>query len=163
MSFYGYDKCFAPLQTALPGITTPQTLYQALLDCWCAETCAPRMRARWSPENPSLGQCSVTAFLAQELFGGTVRGIPLPEGGFHCFNLACGGVFDLSSEQFGGLILDYSDAVLQSREEHFSKQEKYERYLLLRQRLWTKLGVTGISEPAAAGTIPAMQPLSVKY
>ena len=138
MLFYGYDHSFPPVQTPLTGISTPRELYAALLGCWCAETCAPRMRDRWSPENPSLGQCSVTAFLAQDLFGGTVWGIPLPEGGFHCFNEVCGSVFDLTSEQFGGVILDYSNAVLQSREEHFSKQEKYERYLLLRDRLLTE-------------------------
>lgn len=135
MPFYGYDKCFAPVDSELPGIRTPQALYEALLDCWCAETCAPRMRSRWSPENPSLGQCSVTAFLAQALFGGTVWGIPLPEGGFHCFNKACGGIFDLTSEQFGGVILDYTNAVLQSRDVHFFKQEKYARYVLLRRSL----------------------------
>ena len=139
MSFYGADKSFQPIQTALPGIDTPHALYAALLDCWCAETCAPRMRERWRPENPTLGQCSVTAFLAQDLFGGNVWGIPLPEGGFHCFNEACGGVFDLTSEQFGGVILDYTDAVLQSRKEHFSKQEKYKRYLMLRDRLLRRM------------------------
>lgn len=133
--FYGYDQIFTPVQTPLAGITTPRSLYDALLKCWCAETCAPRMRERWSPENPTLGQCSVTAFLAQELFGGRVWGIPLPEGGYHCFNEACGGIFDLTSQQFGGLRLDYEHPIPQSRAEHFAKQEKYERYLLLRNKL----------------------------
>ena len=141
VSFYGNDKQFMPVKSVPPGICTPQALYAALRDCWCAETCAPRMRARWSPENPSLGQCSVTAFLAQAIFGGTVWGIPLPEGGFHCFNKACGGVFDLTSEQFGGVILNYADAVLQSRERHFSVQEKYARYCLLRRSLLTRCGL----------------------
>ena len=136
--FYCNSFPFPQLKSDFPGISTPQALYDALLACWCAETCAPRMRGRWNTENPTLGQCSVTAFLAQDLFGGTVWGIPLPEGGFHCFNEVCGSVFDLTSEQFGGVILDYSNAVLQSREEHFSKQEKYERYLLLRDRLLTE-------------------------
>lgn len=144
MPFYGADMTFQAIQTPLPGIDTPQALYAALLDCWCAETCAPRMRSRWSPENPTLGQCSVTAFLAQELFGGTVRGIPLPDGSVHCFNEACGGVFDLSSEQFGGVTLDYADAALQSREAHFARQEKYERFLLLRQRLFERLQARSI-------------------
>ena len=125
----GVDTVFGyPGGTIMP-------IYDALLKCWCAETCAPRMRERWSPENPTLGQCSVTAFLAQELFGGRVWGIPLPEGGFHCFNEACGGIFDLTSQQFGDLRLDYEHPIEQSRAEHFAKQEKYERYLLLRNKL----------------------------
>ena len=141
MSFYGSETVFPPVETGLAGITTPRALYQALLGCWCAESCAPRMRARWSPENPTLGQCSVTAFLAQDLFGGEVLGIPLPEGGFHCFNVVGGLVFDLSSEQFRGARLDYASALPQSRAEHFAKAEKYERYLLLKKRLLDQLGI----------------------
>ncbi len=135
MSFYGSETHFTPVETQIPGINSPQALYEALLECWCAESCAPRMRESWSPENPTLGQCSVTAFLAQDLFGGRVRGIPLPEGGVHCFNEACGGVFDLTDGQFGARRLDYSNAALQSRERHFADPEKYQRYLLLWQRL----------------------------
>ncbi len=141
MSFYGSETVFPPVETGLAGITTPQALYRALLGCWCAESCAPRMRARWSPENPTLGQCSVTAFLAQDLFGGEVLGIPLPEGGFHCFNVVGGLVFDLSSEQFRGARLDYAGALPQSRAEHFAKAEKYERYLLLKKRLLDQLRI----------------------
>lgn len=141
MSFYGSETVFLPVETGLPGITTPQGLYEALLGCWCAETCAPRMRERWSPEDPTVGQCSVTAFLAQDLFGGEVWGIPLPEGGCHCFNRACGGVFDLTDQQFHGAALDYAQALPQSRAEHFLKQEKYERYLLLKKRLLEELKI----------------------
>ena len=139
MSFYGSEICFPPVETGLPGVRTPRELYRALLACWCAETCAPRMRADWSPEDPTLGQCSVTAFLAQDLFGGEVWGVPLPEGGFHCFNRLGGLSFDLTSEQFHGEPLDYSPEHPQRREEHFAAAEKYERYLLLKSRLeaWT--------------------------
>lgn len=139
MSFYGCELDFSPVQTGLPGVGSPRDLYRALLACWCAETCAPRMRERWSPEDPTVGQCSVTAFLAQDLFGGEVLGIPLPEGGFHCFNLVGGRRFDLSSEQFHGAALDYAHALPQSRELHFAREEKRQRYVLLKRRLeqWT--------------------------
>lgn len=139
MSFYGSERRFPPTETVFPGVTTPQALYRALLACWCAETCTPRMRDRWTEDDPTLGQCSVTAFLAQDLFGGEVYGIPRPDGSFHCYNVVHGRAFDLTSEQFHGEALDYSENPLQRREEHFSKCEKYERYLLLRQRLeaWT--------------------------
>ena len=140
MTFYGADRRFSPVETGLSGISTPQDLYEALLRCWCAETCAPRMRADWSPADPTLGQCSVTAFLAQDLFGGEVRGIPLPEGGFHCYNVLAEGAFDLTDGQFHGRPLDYGDNPLQRREDHFAKEEKYARYLLLRQRLLARTG-----------------------
>ena len=110
-------------------------LYSDLKKCWSAETCAPRMRAGWSGRNPALGQCSVTAFLAQDLLGGEVWGVPLAEGGFHCFNMVNGVLFDLTSEQFPEGSIDYSARVPQLRKAHFAKEEKYKRYLLLRSRL----------------------------
>ena len=67
-----------------PGIKTPLDLYNELLKIWCADTCAPRMREQWSPENPTLGQCSITAFLVQDLFGGEVYGILRSGGNYHC-------------------------------------------------------------------------------
>ena len=110
-------------------------LYRRLKRLWQADTCAPRMRADWSPENPSLGQCSITAFLVQERFGGEVAGIPLGDGNVHCFNRIDGEDFDLTSEQFGDREQDYERAVPQKRETHFGKTEKLERYRLLKRRL----------------------------
>ena len=102
---------------------------------WCAETCAPRLRSGWTPENRTLGQCSITAFLAQDIFGGQVYGILRPGGNYHCYNVVDGHVFDLTSEQFGGEALCYEGNPEQSRQAHFAKEEKYRRYLLLKQRL----------------------------
>ena len=93
------------------------------------------MRDDWSVDNPTLGQCSITAFLAQDIFGGEVYGIVLKDGSHHCFNKVNDVVFDLTSEQFGDKNLDYSNCVREHREEHFSKKEKYDRYLLLTERL----------------------------
>ena len=110
-----------------PKIQSPQEMYET-----------PRMRKDWSKENRTLGQCSVTAFLVQDVFGGEVYGIPLKEGGYHCFNVADGHLFDLTSAQFKEK-LDYNDCVLQKREVHFAKQEKYERYLYLKKEFETKM------------------------
>lgn len=123
MSFYGYETASARVRG----------LYEKLLKCWCAQTCAPRMRTDWSPENPTLGQCSITSFLVQDILGGDVWGILLPDGGYHCFNEADGSVFDLTSGQFGGKALDYSQRVLQYRDEHFENEDKRSRYELLKK------------------------------
>ena len=61
--FYGWE-------TASPFV---RKLYDDLLQCWCAETCAPRMRGDWSTENPTLGQCSITSFLVQDIMGIPMR------------------------------------------------------------------------------------------
>ncbi len=117
---------------------TPCDYYDLLSEIWCAETCAPRMRSKWSPENKTKGQCSVTAFLMQDIYGGEVYGIPLGDGNYHCFNKAGGCIFDLTSEQFPQE-LNYKDCVLQSREKHFSKEEKKKRYEYLKAELLKKL------------------------
>lgn len=134
--FYGWEKASAPaLNPEYPGIATPRDLYNALWHLWTRETCTPRMRADWSEENRTLGQCAITAFLAQDIFGGSVRGIPLQDGGFHCFNIAGDCLFDLTSEQFGGRKLDYSLGIGQKREDHFQRAEKKERYETLKAAL----------------------------
>uniref|UniRef100_UPI0004801CC7 YunG family protein n=1 Tax=Eubacterium cellulosolvens TaxID=29322 RepID=UPI0004801CC7 len=102
---------------------------------WCAETCAPRMRANWTRENRTMGQCSITAFLAQDIFGGKVYGIERSGGNFHCYNVIGDCKFDLTSEQFGEEVLDYTDNPEQFREVHFAKEEKRLRYELLKRRL----------------------------
>ena len=134
--FAGWEGALAPARTEeYPGIRTPRDLYSALWHVWTAETCAPRMRQDWSEENRTLGQCSVTAFLAQDIFGGKVYGIPLKDGGFHCYNAAGECVFDLTSEQFPGQELKYEGNPEQKREEHFRKDEKRVRYELLKAAL----------------------------
>ena len=134
--FYGWEQATAPaLTAAYPGIATPRDLYNALWHVWEKETCAPRMQQDWSEENRTLGQCSITAFLVQDIFGGKVWGVPLGDGNYHCFNAAGDCVFDLTSEQFGGEKLDYSLLYEQTREEHFRKAEKKERYEKLKADL----------------------------
>ena len=134
--FAGWETATVSAQNQdWPGIRTPRDLYSALWYVWSAETCAPRMRKDWTPGNRTLGQCSVTAFLAQDIFGGRVYGIPLPEGGFHCYNAVGDCVFDLTSEQFGGRELHYSGNPEQLRYEHFRKEEKRQRYEALKEML----------------------------
>ncbi len=124
------------------GIETPLDLYDVLSSIWCAETCAPRLRSGWSEENKTLGQCSITAFLAQDIFGGEVYAMPTDNGGVHCYNVVGDYVFDLTSEQFGkeAETLCYEGNVLQERESaaHFGKEEKRQRYMYLKEQLKRK-------------------------
>ncbi len=133
--FYGWETANIKDENGL----TPRDYYDLLSEIWTAETCAPRMRSEWSPENKTRGQCSITAFLMQDLYGGKVFGVPLSDGSFHCFNVVGGCVFDLTSEQFCSIKLDYSDCPEQSREIHFAKEEKRLRYELLKERLIKEL------------------------
>ncbi|KIR04012.1 hypothetical protein P261_02827 [Lachnospiraceae bacterium TWA4] len=114
---------------------TPRDFYDLLSTIWCKKTCAPRMQENWSSENKTLGQCSITAFLVQDIFGGEVYGIRRPGGNYHCYNVIDGVAFDLTSEQFGDEILDYTNNPLQSREVHFAKEEKRLRYEYLKEEV----------------------------
>ncbi len=123
--FYGEERATEEIRA----------LYDALWPLWTIDTCAPRLRPDWTEENRSLGQCSITAFLVQDLLGGKVYGVPLPDGSVHCFNEALGCVFDLTSAQFGDTVLDYENRPEQSREAHFADPGKKQRYELLKARL----------------------------
>ena len=134
--FHGsLDAMALPVDERFAKVLNPYCLYDILSTLWSADTCAPRMRERWSKANKTLGQCSITAFLVQDIFGGEVYGVPLSDGAFHCFNKVGDKVFDLTSEQFLPGILNYPLDYPQSREVHFSKEEKRLRYEALKAAL----------------------------
>ena len=114
---------------------TPRDYYDLLSKVWSADTCAPRMRRDWTPENRTYGQCSITSFLMQDIYGGKVLGVPLEDGNYHCFNVVGDCVFDLTSEQFGDTKLNYDNCPQQERSVHFAKEEKRLRYEKLKKEL----------------------------
>lgn len=134
--FFGWETAdSAPAEPLFAKIKNPRVLYDYLCNIWCAETCAPRMRENWTKENMTLGQCSITAFLAQDIFGGKVYGILRKGGNYHCYNVVGDSVFDLTSEQFGDEKLCYENNPEQFREVHFAKEEKRLRYEYLKAKL----------------------------
>jgi len=139
-NFYGWQQADVPaVNDEYKQVKNPKRFYDLLSGIWCADTCAPRMRDSWTKENMTLGQCSITAFLAQDIFGGDVYGILRPDGNYHCYNVVGDCVFDLTSEQFGNEALSYEDNPMQSRETHFAKEEKRLRYEYLKAELKKKL------------------------
>ena len=133
--FYGWNTPeVKPINKKYNKIKSQRDLYDILSTIWCKDTCAPRMQDRWTSDNKTLGQCSVTAFLVQDIFGGDVYGVRLDDGNYHCYNIVNGIKFDLTSEQFDHELI-YDDKYKQKREVHFSKLEKYERYKYLSKKL----------------------------
>ena len=154
-NFYGWEQAtVSAITNKYKGIHTPQDLYDRLSDIWCADTCAPRLRDGWTPENKTLGQCSITAFLVQDIFGGKVYGILRPGGNYHCYNDIDGHIFDLTSEQFGDEVLSYENNPEQFREIHFAKEEKYQRYEYLKQQLERSLDDSCETKYAKGTKIP---------
>lgn len=142
-NFYGSNNADCkPVNELYPQVKSPAELYDALSEIWCADTCAPRLRSEWTKENKTKGQCSITAFLVQDIFGGRVYGIPLEDGNYHCYNVIGECCFDLTSEQFGEKAkeLVYENNPEQFREVHFAKEEKRQRYEKLCKMLKEKAG-----------------------
>lgn len=102
MEFYG--KEYANLPRLRGGgdkrIQTLGDLYQVLRKCWSKETAYPSCQADWVSDDPTYGQCAVTAMLVCDLFGGTIHKIRVDGGGTHYFNKINGHYIDLTREQF---------------------------------------------------------------
>ena len=133
--FHGWENATIQDSNSL----TPRDYYDLLSDIWSADTCTPRLKNQWNSNNRTLGQCSITAFLMQDIFGGKVYGIRRSGGNYHCFNVVGNCVFDLTSEQFGNEILNWDICQEQFREVHFAREEKRQRYLLLKSELANKI------------------------
>lgn len=81
-------------------IATLDELYVLLRQCWCKETAYPSCQAEWVSDDPSFGQCAITAMLVHDMFGGTIHRIRVSGGGTHYFNKIHGHYIDLTREQF---------------------------------------------------------------
>lgn len=109
-----------------------KALHEILVAAWSAETSTSP--DAWTPENPSLGQCAVTALIVQDEFGGelkraTVNGIS------HYWNhLLSGEEIDLTRNQFGDdFHLDDLPAT-RTREYVLSYPATVQRYRVLKTR-----------------------------
>ncbi len=137
--FYGGNtESVKPINHLYSKIVDQRHLYDLLSEIWCEYTCAPRLRKEWSVDNKTCGQCSVTSFLVQDIFGGEVYGVYI-DGNVHCFSKINDVIFDLTSEQFPNTTLEYTLEYPQKREEHFKDIDKYQRYLYLKTMLEARL------------------------
>ena len=65
---------------------------------FCRET--SELPDRWTPDNPSTGQCHVSALILRNLFGGTImEGVALPRT-LHYWNVIDGATIDITRDQF---------------------------------------------------------------
>lgn len=135
--YYGWEHNLPVKNHLYNGIETMHDLYDVLAECWSVETCTSRLRHHWSKDNITCGQCAITAFVVQDLFGGDIYEIPLENGGVHCYNLVDGVAVDLASEQFGDKAKDlvYDNKNLQDRTMRMLEPEKAERYANLLKNL----------------------------
>jgi hypothetical protein len=83
---------------AFKGIDTLHKLYAVLRQSWKADTAYPSCQNEWVINDPSYGQCAITATLVCDMFGGTIHRIHVNGGGTHYFNKIDGHYIDLTRE-----------------------------------------------------------------
>ncbi len=69
-------------------------LYEILKRCWSIKT-----SSKWERRNPAKGQCSVTALLIHDLFGGKILKTRV-NSQWHFYNRVKDQIVDLTSQQF---------------------------------------------------------------
>ena len=74
-------------------------MFKILKQSWSKETAYPSCQKYWVKEDPSFGQCAITAMLVNTMFGGSIHRIRLDDG-THYFNKINDTYVDLTSEQF---------------------------------------------------------------
>lgn len=72
-----------------------------LRKAWCRETAHPSYQNKWSEDNPSVGQCCVTALVMQDLYGGDIYSCKVGNHS-HFVNIINERIIDNTAEQFGG-------------------------------------------------------------
>ena len=137
--FYGDElkelECMPVPQ--FPGITTLLDLFAVLEKCWSKETAYPSSQADWVPNDPSYGQCAITATLVHDMFGGTIHKIKVNGGGTHYYNKINGQYVDLTREQFDlyDLPVNYEPNQEISRKYCGKNKNTYERYKQLQRNI----------------------------
>lgn len=102
-------------------------LKQLLIQSWDLGTCSPGLRDKWSEENPSLGQCAITALIVNDFFGGKIMRC-MSSSGSHYYNIIDDELVDLTVEQFLGEIPQYENGEERTREYLLNNKDTKNRY-----------------------------------
>ncbi len=123
-------------------INTVDELYAVLRQCWRKDTAYPSCQAEWVEDDPTYGQCAITAMLVHDMFGGTIHRIRVSGGGTHYFNKIDGHYIDLTREQFDlyNIPLEYEPNEEMDRKYCGKNADTQKRYQLLVQNIAEYLG-----------------------
>lgn len=104
-----------------------ETLNKLLILSWDKDTCSPGLRDFWNTDNPSIGQCAITALVVNDVFGGKIMRC-MSSTGSHYYNLIEDNIVDLTVEQFLGENPLYDSGEERSREYLLSYPDTKKRY-----------------------------------
>lgn len=107
---------------------------KALAMSWAQDTAYHKDAPNWTPENPALGQCAITALLYNEFFGGKIYSGTSKNGIVHYWNKKNGIKIDLTKQQFKAP-LKFNNITFWSRDELLKTGNVAERYNIFKQRV----------------------------
>lgn len=132
-------------------------LERAIRDSWSLATAEED--DGWTPENPSRGHCDITALVVQDLLGGDILGADVYLDGEriegHMWNRLTSGIdIDLTREQFKrGETIDEPRIGRRTSaiaDPSHPRYHRYEAYLVLSERVRSRLGLSEWSRFAGA-------------
>ena len=125
-------------------------LEEILRKSWSKETCSPGLRESYSEDNPSLGQCAITAMIVNDIFGGKIMRC-MASTGSHYYNMIDGKLVDLTAEQFQGEIPQYEQGEERTMEYLLSNEDTKNRYLTLSS--WVMYYLSAVNSPERSHVI----------
>ena len=143
ITYYGQENTKQIVRNkASSKINSINELFDYLLDVWCKETTYPSCQKDFDKDNdPTYGQCAITATLVHDMFGGSIHKIRVNGGGTHYFNKINGHYIDLTSDQFDlyNIPVQYEPNQEVPREYCGKNVDTANRYKLLIQLLNNKI------------------------
>lgn len=121
---------------------TLEQLSAVLHDSWSATTAYHADRKKWSPDNKAIGQCTVTAMIVYDYFGGKiVRGYSEKYKLYHYWNEINGEKIDLTSSQFfpDRNDISFSKIVYKDKRSLLRIKDVKDRYIILKEKVEIKL------------------------
>lgn len=119
-------------------IKTLNDLFRILLKCWEKETAYPASQADYIKDNdPTYGQCAITAIIVNDIFGGTIHKIKIDGGGTHYFNKIDGHYIDLTRDQFDlyNINVNYEQNEEVTKEQCLNNEDTLKRYNVLKEHI----------------------------
>ena len=108
-----------------------------LRKAWCRETAHPSYQKDWAEDNPSYGQCCITALVMQDWYGGDIYSCKVGNNS-HFINIINERIIDKTAEQFGkadNIAYVSGSFRKRTRASLLKSKDVKERYELLKARL----------------------------
>lgn len=109
-------------------------LQKAIKKSWGIDTAYKDDIPKWSTDNPSAGQCAVTALIIHDYFGGQIYSGVSHDGVVHYWNKVHGIKIDLTRNQFKETKI-FSNIIQWKAEDLIKTGNVRERYEILRSRI----------------------------